>query len=331
MPLKGEIEHHRLDPDPHPNWKQDLPPAQIIEITTLIESLIPEVPARGQGMPAIVKRGEAGSAGASPDYSPASHRHPLELGPELEAVANLSQTGWVRRDGAGLWSARDGLTCTSDLLTEHDPKTGLVRHVRHTFWKGLLTNKDTGPWHPFQEKLDAGEIVLTPSAGVAPPVGAILFHRASDALLNDADADNVLLAPAILSEYLVISDTEVVPTFVQVPANVGQTWFGCVLPIRFRNTRESDTPAQWVIQLHDATGIPEDHYVWVNCSNKHNAEASFLTELPRPITSDDDAACMGYDGEMVVYLFLGLGIDANEQIDEPQRVPWSIQVEAWLV
>jgi len=329
--LRGEIDQHRLDPQPHPNWNVEIPPTQIVTITQLIQGQIPVIPAKGTAKPKGVVRGEAASDGRSQDYSSQDHKHALVLGPDLESIAALTETGWVRRNEHGIWSAREGTSAVGNLMTEHDPKTGLVRHVRQTFWKGVLTNLDIGPWHPFQEQLAAGTIAPAPSAGEPAPVGAIIFHRASDALTYDADADNVLLAPKIMADLLVESDTAATPAFVSVPANVGQTWYGCILPIRFRNNRASDTPAQWVVQLHDATGVPDAHFVCMALTNKHNAETPWLIELPFAITSDDDAACMGYGGEMVVWLFLGLGINSDEQATEPTRTAWTIQVDAWLV
>jgi len=329
--LLALFERHRNDPNPHPRLRIALTPEQLAAIIEQVIGHIPDlpdVPDAGDIMPKATTFGVDGSPGTLDKYARADHRHPLSLPAALTSLALLNQNGWVRKDG-DVFSARDGQSLTVDLLVAHDQKTGMQRHHRLTFDRGNLSTSQLGPWHPYHEPLAAMGGTVPPSAGTPPPAGSHLYRHVSNALAYRADSDNRELVPRIRSPLVCDSAVAggVASASVNVAANAGATWYGTVLPLRFINRRT--TVARYVVQLSAASGVPSGHKPSFNLGNIPECETGFLIDLPQGFSPAEDVQPDG--GELTVYLFLGLGLEKNAETTTAQRVPYTIQVDTWIV
>lgn len=332
MNLLALIERHRNDPNPHPRLRVDLTPEQLAAVIAQVLDAIPglpDVPDAGDVMPKATTFGVAGTPGSDDEYARSDHRHPLVLTPNLDALAVLNQTGWVRRDTGSIWSARDGGTESFDLLVYHDQKTGMQRHRRAVFDRGQFMYSTLGPWHPYHEPLSAIPAIVDPCGGTPPPTGSHLYRHVSNALAYRADSDNTELIPRIRTPLVCDSAISggVSSASVNVAANAAATWYGTILPITFINRRT--TVAKYVIQLSAASSLPSGHRVSANIGNIPECETGFLLELPQAFDPAEDVQPDG--GELTVYLFLGLGLTSGAETTTAQRVGYSLQVDTWLV
>lgn len=249
-------------------------------------------------VPRPVSFGVPANPGSSEEAARADHRHDLELPPNVFSGEVLG-------------------------LTNYDPKTGMMRHVKLAFNSGFATTPTYGPWHPYHESLDAAQNTVTPSAGTPPPTGAHTYRHISNALSYIADDDNMALTPRFLTPLTCTSENS---ASVAVAANAGNTWFGSVLPITFTNN--ATTPRKYCVQVHTPMTLPTDHYVSMGIGNIPECECQWLAEMPQVFSSVEDVQPDG--GTITIWLFLGLGISSGGELAIPSKTAYTIQVDVWF-
>ena len=259
---------------------------------------ITQGPELSDAIPRPVSFGVPAHQGSNEKAARADHRHDLELPPNAFTGETL-------------------------VMTNYDPKTGMMRHVKMVFNSGFAMTPTYGPWHPYHESLSAAATIVYPSSGTPPPTGAHTYRHISNALSYIADDDNVALEPHFLTPLTCTTESS---ASVAVAANAGNTWFGSVLPITFINN--GTTAKKYCVQVHSPVTLPDDHYVSMGIGNIPECECQWLASMPQVFSSVDDVQPDG--GTTTIWLFLGLGIKSDGELTTPSKTAYTIQVDVWF-